>query len=248
MPISDPARRVMADQGVRLPCDQWFRRFYTVYSDICTEGVATREDRDRAAKQNEAVVDNHFFNERGGLKAELLAAGVMYPETGKIDPHRFGWLDEVPNFVDYNTEKGGGRKKRGCRAGKKPTINSPENRDTLTIMAIQLVIGFLFGPQLVVARKYGHADMVPESDVYRYDAARFSNEIRLDSQHSHPRGAAPARARPRLSAVSGWRAVAVTRRKNPSAARVGPRRHGFMGSGGIGQALSQRPRDHGPST
>ena len=65
LPLSACGQRVVADQGVTLPCDKWFREFYDTYSDVCVEKKAQREDRDRAAKCNEGVVQNHFYNPEG---------------------------------------------------------------------------------------------------------------------------------------------------------------------------------------
>ena len=66
-----------------------------------------RENLDRGKKHNEGVVDNHFFSP-AGLQAEMLDAGVMDTD-GLIDADRVGWLDEAPNFIDFDSKKGGGQ-------------------------------------------------------------------------------------------------------------------------------------------
>ena len=101
LPLSLPAKNVVADMGVHLPGNEWFREFYKKFPDIVEEKLAQREDRDRAAKNNEAVVQEHFFGS-AGLKEELLDAkdenGVpVMDEEGRIDGWRLAWLDECPN-------------------------------------------------------------------------------------------------------------------------------------------------------
>ena len=98
------AKTVLADSN--LPCDRWFRRFFATHEDIVVEKKQHRESLDRGKKHTEAVVDNHSFSP-AGLKAEMEDAGVM-DYDGLIDEWRLGWLDEAPQFIDYNSEKGGG--------------------------------------------------------------------------------------------------------------------------------------------
>lgn len=173
---------MLADRGISLPCGKWFREFYSTYHDIAHETLATRECRDRAAKQNEEVVQNHFYG-HAGLQEELMDAGIMDAE-GRIDPWRMWWLDECPNMIDYNSEKGGGRKKRGAGTGKKAVINSPENRECPTVSAVQALSGFMGGLQMIIPRKYAHGDMAPVSDCWRLDARVFDDTIDLASLNS----------------------------------------------------------------
>ena len=69
---------MLHDRGITLPEGRWFRRFFTTHSDIVQEKKSKRENRDRIAKQNEAVIHNHFYG-AGGLQDELRDAGVMDP-------------------------------------------------------------------------------------------------------------------------------------------------------------------------
>lgn len=179
LPLSERAKAVVADRGINLPGPKWFQNFYAVFSDIVEEKLSVREDKVRAAKRNEAVIQNHFYG-AAGLEAELKdatnAEGVpIMDEDGNIDPWRLAWLDECPNMVDFASEKGGGRRKKGAGVGEAAVEDLPENRECPSIMATQNLAGFMFGVQVNIARKYAHSDMAPESKEYRLDATVFDN-------------------------------------------------------------------------
>jgi hypothetical protein len=135
--LSERAQAVLADQGVTLPSDDWFVRFFAVHEDIVVEKKQHRENLDRGKKHCEAVVENHFFSPYG-LKAELLDSGVMDRDTEEIDPDRIGWLDEAPNFIDYNSEKGGGQRKTAAGPGDACQTLIPENRECITVNMVQI--------------------------------------------------------------------------------------------------------------
>ena len=106
---------------------------------LCTyshTNLPQRESVDRAKKHNQKVLDHHFYSPTG-LKAELLDARVMDAETGEIDEWRLLWLDEAPNMIDYNSEKGGGRKKYAGLPGKPCHMLLPENRECPTVNMVQ---------------------------------------------------------------------------------------------------------------
>jgi hypothetical protein len=128
-PLSTLAKTVLGDSN--LPCDRWFVRFFATHEDIVVEKKQHRESLDRGKKHTEAVVDNHFFSP-AGLKAEMEDAGVM-DSDGLIDEWRLGWLDEAPQFIDYNSEKGGGQRKVAAGPGDACMTLLPENRECLTV-------------------------------------------------------------------------------------------------------------------
>ena len=76
LPLSEVAKSVVADRGVHLPDSRWFQRFYAKFPDVVEEKLMQRERTGRAAKMNEAVVQNHFFG-YAGLQAELKRTGEM---------------------------------------------------------------------------------------------------------------------------------------------------------------------------
>ena len=67
-----------------------------------------------------------------GLKAEMEAAGVM-DSFGLVDEWRLGWLDEAPQFIDYNSEEGGGQRKVAAGTGDACQTLLPENRECITV-------------------------------------------------------------------------------------------------------------------
>ena len=176
--LSQPALGVLANDGFTLPSDDWFVRFFAVYEDIVVEKKQHRESLDRGKKHNETVVENHFFSP-AGLKAELLDAGVMNADTGFIDEWRMGWLDEAPNFIDFNSEKGGGQRKVAAGPSDACQTLLPENRECCTVNMIEGLCGFMFGPQVLSERKYVTAEQAAEDDSIRVDTTIFDDRILL---------------------------------------------------------------------
>eukprot|EP00658_Telonema_sp_P-2_P052001 TRINITY_DN40128_c0_g1_i2.p1 TRINITY_DN40128_c0_g1~~TRINITY_DN40128_c0_g1_i2.p1 ORF type:complete len:174 (-),score=41.32 TRINITY_DN40128_c0_g1_i2:59-580(-) len=153
--LSDSAEAVLRDKGVHLPTDAWFVRFYAVHEDICEEKLPQRESVDRAKKHNDTVLQNHFYSPVG-LKAELVDAGVMDAATGERDGWRVGFLYEAPKMSDSPFSKGGGRRKHGAMPGRSCHMVLPENRECPTVNMMQLLSGFMLGPQIINAVSYTH--------------------------------------------------------------------------------------------
>ena len=99
----------------------------------CGGEKQTREISDRVKKHNEIVVPvhNHFYDS-AGLQAELLDAGAMDPNTYEVDPWRLLQLDECPNFIDFNSEKGNSQRRVVAGPGDPCVSCTPENRDSIT--------------------------------------------------------------------------------------------------------------------
>ena len=176
-PLSTVALNVLADQGATLPADSWFVRFFATHEDIVVEKKQHRESLDRGKKHTEAVVDNHFFSP-AGLKTEMEAAGVM-DSAGLIDEWRLGWLDEAPQFIDYNSEKGGGQRKVASGPSDACMTLLPENRECITVNMLQILAGFMCAPQICREQMYVSAEQAAEDDSIRIDTKIFDDRILL---------------------------------------------------------------------
>jgi hypothetical protein len=109
------------------------------------------KDNKRHKKQNEHVVENHFYGEFG-LKAELIRNNNLDLETGRIlDPRRLLNSDEKPLFLDYQT----GKLTRAYGKHGVPLERSgSENRETATLNTAADLSGFRYGLQAIVGRKH----------------------------------------------------------------------------------------------
>ena len=83
-------------------------------------------DTQRAATNTEEAVEAHFEG-IFGLRQELIATGIMDPETGVIaDPRRVLNRDELPQFIDYGTNKGNAKPKVAGWVFEQPSTRPAE--------------------------------------------------------------------------------------------------------------------------
>lgn len=98
----------------------------------------------RAAAASEDTLREHFDSVTG-LRAELIEAGIMDPDRGEIgDPRRICNCDEMPQFIDYNSDKGNAKKKVAAGKGDPAYKTGSENRECNTVDMIIGLDGFLY--------------------------------------------------------------------------------------------------------
>lgn len=140
---------------------RFFQRFYEPWCrargiDV-EEGTDRAQDVSRAQKMVEPVVQRHFYVE-AGLKAELIDAGIMDPDTELIkDPRRILNSDETPQPLDLPQK--GSRKKVGKRTGKACRRSTTQNKESVSVNMTWDVSGHMYGVQLVLKRKTLTEDM-----------------------------------------------------------------------------------------
>jgi hypothetical protein len=130
----------------------WLQHYLAKHPALQLKAECNIEDA-RSKKQNEHTVAKHFDGEHG-LKAELKAVQppIMDPTTEKIiDPRRFLWLDETPQFIDYNAT-GAKPKAIGIR-GVRLRRSSKLNRETLSVGMCQSLDGFQHCSQVNIKRE-----------------------------------------------------------------------------------------------
>lgn len=108
-------------------------------------------DATRTKKQNEGVVEKHFFGEYG-IQASLESIGLIDMKTKMItDPRSVWWFDEMGQALDAANQ--GPRSSAWGIKGEKLERAGAVNRETASIgMAFNLA-GFLAGPQINVGRE-----------------------------------------------------------------------------------------------
>ena len=169
MKLSSAAKNV-EQKGARAINKHWYQRFYGFWHHEIAEKVVAKVEKTRVAKCTEATVKEHFFAKGAGLRDTLIRAGIMDPETGHIaDPRRVLNRDEMPQFFDF-TAHGQGTKKVGTGCSNPARTAERENRETGTIDMVQDLGGFLYGPQILVARKSLTGSCAPNIACETFDA------------------------------------------------------------------------------
>lgn len=122
------------------------------------EGTERSQDKERAVKMTEAVVERHFYGEFG-LEAELIDAGVMDPETKVIeDPRRVLNSDETPQPIDAPQK--GKRPKVAKRVGAAVRKATTTIKDILSVNMTWDLGGHLYGMQAVLKLQFLHSELV----------------------------------------------------------------------------------------
>eukprot|EP00958_Prasinococcus_capsulatus_P023688 scaffold3586_cov404-Prasinococcus_capsulatus_cf.AAC.26 len=144
--------------------DEFFDRFYALHRDALKRVVPVQAEAERVRQATEENIHEHFYAPHG-LVSELLACSILDPETLTIaDPSRLINIDELPQFVDYHTETGGGKVLRyASRTGKKTaTVATAANRESITVHMTIGLDGFLYGLVILLARSQFTASMIPD--------------------------------------------------------------------------------------
>lgn len=98
VPLSDAEHRLVFTRGAEVS-HVWLQRLAARRDQEIEKKGVRNADATRSKKQNEGVVNKHFYGEYG-LEAELLGAGIMDPESKQIkDPRRVLWTDEMPQVT-----------------------------------------------------------------------------------------------------------------------------------------------------
>jgi hypothetical protein len=122
------------------------------------EGTERSQDKERAVKMTEAVVERHFYGEFG-LEAELIDAGVMDPVTKVIeDPRRVLNSDETPQPIDAPQK--GSRPKVAKREGMPVRKATTTSKDILSVNMTWDLGGHLYGMQAVLKLLNLHSALV----------------------------------------------------------------------------------------
>eukprot|EP00967_Tisochrysis_lutea_P158778 scaffold325929_cov59-Tisochrysis_lutea.AAC.1 len=161
------------------------------------EGVSRAEEERRSMKHTEQVVENHFFGEYG-LEKELIAAGVMTPDTkvrSKVADadaccayaRRLLNADETPQPLDVPQK--GRRAKVAKRKGKAVRQTASLNKETITVMMTWDAAGWNYGVQLVTKRKWATEDLVVEAP-----AGECTFDDRVDLTRLQTRSCLPVHA------------------------------------------------------
>eukprot|EP00658_Telonema_sp_P-2_P024211 TRINITY_DN19722_c0_g1_i4.p1 TRINITY_DN19722_c0_g1~~TRINITY_DN19722_c0_g1_i4.p1 ORF type:complete len:328 (+),score=68.47 TRINITY_DN19722_c0_g1_i4:180-1163(+) len=135
--LSAVAQRLLANPQLDLPDDGWFRRFYASHPQVA-EKKPQKCEKSRAAAHSEATIQDHFFGQ-AGVEQELIAAGIMDPETRLIVPgleKRLINRDETPQFFDYNDSKGGGQARVGAGVRDAAVQAATESRCDVTVLSL----------------------------------------------------------------------------------------------------------------
>ena len=143
------------------PNDAWFLNFYARYRDVISEKTPKGIKTERFQAGTEKKVQEHFYGQFG-LFNELLAAGVMNKETGKIDPSRLLNMDETPESIDSTNDD----KKRKVIAGAADScivVNS-EDRENYTVNMIADLGGFKYGAHIIFAAKLLSSGLISEDN------------------------------------------------------------------------------------
>lgn len=153
VPLTKHERRLVADNRAHVS-KRWMQRFFGLYADRIQYKAEKKQDAKRTKKQTEATVRRHFEG-AFGLRAELSDAQVMDKEGRIDDPRRLINLDEVCQFLDYQTQ----RSKCAGRTGKALQRSGHENRETVSVTTIGDLGGFIYGLHAIVARKHHSVSM-----------------------------------------------------------------------------------------
>jgi hypothetical protein len=180
VPISQAADAVINAQG-SLPHNKWFQRFYDTWQHICVEKTQEVVDQKRMDKYTEATVDNHFYG-YAGLKESMLKHGIMDRGTGKIDLKRVVNIDETPQFADYKTNAGGGKRKKGAAPGASCAETVNGNRECYSIDCCWSADGFAYGPHVIFARENITSEMLHDESMQKFDGK--INETAMYSTYS----------------------------------------------------------------
>jgi hypothetical protein len=143
VPLSTAAKQALETNAVN---PAFFRRFFKEHDEL-KEKVPRAEDAKRAAAACDETVETHF-EAKAGIRNELLDAGIMQP-SGVIlekDKPRVINVDEMPQFADFNANKGNAQAQAAMPEGMRDSMSiTPKNRECHTVdMSIGLD-GFMYG-------------------------------------------------------------------------------------------------------
>ena len=169
VPLSKPAARVVLGGVVT---KDWFNHFFARNMDKIKWYVPQHIDTQRAASNTEEAVEAHFEGIYG-LRQELIETGIMDPQTGVIaDPRCVLNRDELPQFIDYGTNKGNAKRKvAGSSSGPAPVKPSSSNRTSNTIDMTIGLDGFQYGFHALIERATVTEDLCID------EFASFDNKI-----------------------------------------------------------------------
>mmetsp|Transcript_40357 Transcript_40357/g.91425 ORF Transcript_40357/g.91425 Transcript_40357/m.91425 type:complete len:630 (-) Transcript_40357:276-2165(-) len=153
---------------------RWLQRFYALFIDRIEPKQERTQEAKRTKKQCEATVQRHFYGEFG-LDAELKDASIMDSEGIISDPRRIIQLDELPQFLNFQTQKG----KAVGRKGKPLQKSTSANRETVSVTTIADLSGFIYGLHLNVARKQFVASFADSLNVPDWTSLKFDDQILL---------------------------------------------------------------------
>ena len=132
------------------PNDAWFVQFYAKQDKLISEKAPTVVDSKRHKGSREYLVQKHFYGEFG-LSNELIAAGIMDPLTGILDPVRLINIDESPEQLDVSIGKNKAKVGAGCDASC--VITNNEDKTSYTEALTFGADGFQYGPQIIFTGK-----------------------------------------------------------------------------------------------
>ena len=160
----------------------FFERFYPwcrAHGIGIEEGVDRAQDQQRSVMMTETVVNQHFYGEFG-LEAELLAAGIMDPDTKVIkDTRRLLNMDETPQPLDAPQK--GSRPKVGKSKGKVVRKATTTSKDILSLNMAWDASGHLYCLQLISKLKELHDGMAIKGPP---GAPVFDDSVDLASKQS----------------------------------------------------------------
>ena len=141
--------RLATEQGAEVS-GTWLAKFQARHPRV-RPMKERNADVTRTKKQNEGVVEKHFFGEYG-VQASLEFHGHMDMATKRIrDPRSVWWYDEMPQVLDADNQSP--RSKAWGVVGETLERSGQVNRETGSVgMAFNLA-GFLAGPQFNEARE-----------------------------------------------------------------------------------------------
>ena len=147
----------------------WYTRFFTNHKEL-DFGTTQDMDAGRAQNANDEICNEHFEGD-AGLRAELIAAGIMDEHGVIAAPRRILNRDEKPQFVDYASQKGNMKTKTAGGRGDQRLNVTVENRECNTVDMVWGLDGFQYGPHLLVSRETITEGLVSEA------MANYKSEI-----------------------------------------------------------------------
>ena len=131
----------------------WFARYFAEHADKIKWHVPENIDTQRAATNTEEALEADFEGIYG-LRQELIKTGIIDPETDVIaDPRRVLNRDELPQFIDYGTNKGNAKPKvAGSSSNRPPVQPNSSNRTSNTVDMTIGLDGFQYGLHVLMER------------------------------------------------------------------------------------------------
>jgi len=149
IPLTEREKRLATARGAAVS-KTWLSNFAARHPHV-RPMKEQNADVTRTKKQNEGVVDKHFYGEYG-VQASLEYHGHMDMETKTIkDPRSIFWYDEMPQALDANNQ--GPRSKAWGVVGETLQRSGQVNRETGSVGIAFNLAGFLLGPQFNEARE-----------------------------------------------------------------------------------------------